>query len=183
LSASVWRGSGALAYFGAGLLLGAWSVAVLAGVAGGLIQALLPAPLRLAPLAAVAVAVLLREAGLVSLPVPENRRLVPEHVLNRGRVAGGIQFGFEMGTGMRTYSPSALPHLVLLALLLAVPLPGALAAATGFAAARWIMAVASAHHSDDGSWSTLWQANSRLLAMATAVSAVASLTCGLVMTQ
>ncbi|MCG5212085.1 hypothetical protein [Streptosporangium sp. KLBMP 9127] len=150
-----------------------------AAVAGGVVQSLLPAPLRLAVLGLLAAAVLLREAGLISLPVPENRRLVPEHVLNRGRLAGGIQFGFEMGTGMRTYSPSALPHLVLAALVLAVPLPGALAAGTGFAAARWIMAAVSMAHSDDGSWTTLWHANQRFLALATATATATALTLAL----
>lgn len=159
--------------------LGATSVAVVAGALGGVVQSLLPPVVRMALLGLVALAVLLREAGLITLPVPENKRLVPEHVLQRGRVFGGIQFGFEMGTGMRTYSPSALPHLVLLALLLAVPFSGALAAATGFAIARWIMAAASITHSDDGSWSTLWSDNRRLLAVSTAVATVGSLAAGL----
>ncbi|WP_214413095.1 hypothetical protein [Sphaerisporangium fuscum] len=150
-------------------------------VLGGVVQALAPWPVRLALLGPLAAVVLLRETGMISLRVPENRRLVPEHVLNRGRVLGGVQFGFEMGTGMRTYSPSSLPHLVLAALLLAVPWTGALAAGAGFAAARWIMAAASIAHSDDGSWTTLWRANSRLLATATAVAAIASLAAGLAM--
>ncbi|MDX3104766.1 hypothetical protein [Nonomuraea angiospora] len=166
-------------YFGLGLWLGATSVAVVAAALGGVVQSLLPPAVRLVPLGLVALAVLLREAGVITLPVPENKRLVPEHVLHRGRVFGGVQFGFEMGTGMRTYSPSALPHLVLLAVLLAVPFSGALAAAAGFAAARWIMAAASIAHSDDGSWSALWSDNRRLLAVATAVAAIASLAAGL----
>ncbi|MFF5213029.1 hypothetical protein [Streptosporangium sp. NPDC000396] len=152
---------------------------MVAAAFGGVVQSVLPTAVRLALLGVLAVIVLLRETGLITLRVPENARLVPEHVLHRGRVLGGIQFGFEMGTGMRTYSPSSLPHLVLLALLLAVPFPGALAAGAGFALARWIMAAASVTHSDDGSWSFLWDDNKRLLAAATAASAVASLALGL----
>ncbi|MFI6321046.1 hypothetical protein ACIBG8_26150 [Nonomuraea sp. NPDC050556] len=140
---------------------------------------MLPWSLRIGLLALVAVAVVLREAGLIALPVPENARLVPESVLGRGRALGGVQFGFEMGTGMRTYSPSSLPHLVLLAMLLAVPFSGAMAAAVGFAAARWIMAAASITHSDDGSWSDLWSSHARLLAVMTAVGTTAALALGL----
>ncbi|MBG0831092.1 hypothetical protein HS041_25355 [Planomonospora sp. ID67723] len=161
-----------------GLLLGAWTVAGVAAILGGLVQPILPAPVRLAPLGLLAVVVLLREWGLISVPVPENARLVPEHVLHRGRVAGGIQFGFEMGTGMRTYSPSAQPHIVLAALLLAVPPLGALAAGLGFAVARWAMAAASVLHGADGEWSDLWQINARLLAAGTAAATVASLAFG-----
>jgi hypothetical protein len=160
-------------------LLGAWTVALVAGVLGGVVQALVPAPVRLGLLAVLAAVVLLREFGLISVPVPENARLVPEHVVHKGRLVGGIQFGFEMGTGMRTYSPSAQPHLVLLAMLLALPWHGALAAATGFALARWSMAAASIAHSDDGSWSDLWHAHARALAAVTAVGTVVSLTSGL----
>jgi hypothetical protein len=163
-----------------GLLLGAWTVALVAAVLGGVVQAVVPAPVRLGLLGLLAGIVLLREFGLISLRVPENARLVPEHVVHKGRVAGGIQFGFEMGTGMRTYSPSAQPHLVLLAMLLALPWSGALAAATGFALARWTMAAVSIGHSDDGSWSDLWHANARALAAATAVATVASLAFGLI---
>lgn len=179
LSAPVWRGKGPLALFGVGLLIGGSVVAFVAAVLGGVVQGLIPEPVRLGLLGCAAIAVLLREVGLIRLPVPENKRLVPEHVLEKGRVLGPIQFGFEMGTGMRTYSPSAVPHLVLLALLLAVPLQGAMLAAAGWALARWIMAAASIAHSDEGEWTTLWKNHSRLLAVATALAAVAALVVGL----
>lgn len=175
LSAPVWRGFGPLAFFGVGLVLGAVSVAFIAAVVGGIAQALLPVTGRLGAVAVVGIAVLLREAGLIRLPVPENRRLVPEHVQTKGRIFGPIQFGFEMGTGMRTYSPSALPHLVLVAIVLVLPLAGAMAAGLGFAAARWIMAAASIWHSDDGAWTRIWLRNARLLAIALAGGTAAAL--------
>jgi hypothetical protein len=168
-----------LAFFGVGLVLGASVVAFTAAILGGLVQALVPEQVRLGLLGGLALAVLLREAGLISLPVPENRRLVPEVVLQRGRMLGPIQFGFEMGTGMRTYSPSALPHLVLLAIVLAIPLPGAMLAAVGFAAARWIMAAASIGHSDAGEWSASWQAHKRFFAVSTTLAVLVSLAAGL----
>lgn len=142
-------------YFGAGLLLGAVLVAFVAAVLGALPQALLPAPVRWALLGVAAAAVLLRECGLVRFRVPENARLVPEDVQHL-REWGALQFGFEMGTGMRTYSPSALPHLVLIAVVLVVPFPAAFAVAGGFAAGRLAMPLLSNAWSADGGWTELW---------------------------
>ena len=132
-------------------------MAVIAGVVGALPQALLPGPLRAAVVGAAAVVVLGRELGAWRFRVPENARLVPEDVQHHGHW-GALQFGFEMGTGMRTYSPSALPHLVLLATVLVVPLPVAPAVAAGFAAGRWAMPVLSNGWSDDGGWTEVWSA-------------------------
>ena len=89
--------------------------------------------------------------------VPENARLVPEEVQHRAHW-GALQFGFEMGTGMRTYSPSALPHLALAAVVLVVPLPLAPAVAAGFAVGRFAMPVLSNAWSDDGAWTEIWAA-------------------------
>ncbi|MEV4007080.1 hypothetical protein [Actinomadura sp. NPDC049753] len=168
--------------FGLGLQVGALLVALITAVFGGLVQALLPFSVRAGLFGLAAFAVLLRETGLVKLPVPENKRLVPEEVQHRGRLVGPIQFGFEMGTGMRTYSPSALPHLVLLAVLLVLPFPGALAAGAGFALARWIMPAASIGHGADGGWEDRWIAHRRLLAAGTALAMLAALGTGIVLT-
>jgi hypothetical protein len=130
-------------------------VTSVAAVLGALPQALLPGPARAWPLVALAVVVLGRELGLWRLPVPENARLVPEDVQHRAHW-GALQFGFEMGTGMRTYSPSALPHLVLVAVLLVVPLPLSPLVAAGFAAGRLAMPVLANAWSDDGGWSEVW---------------------------
>jgi hypothetical protein len=132
-------------------------VAFVAGVVGALPQALVPAPVRAVLAAVIGFVVLGRELGMWRFRVPENARLVPEEVQHRGQW-GALQFGFEMGTGVRTYSPSALPHLVLAAVVLVVPLPAAFAAAAGFAAGRWAMPVLSNAWSDDGRWTELWSA-------------------------
>lgn len=130
-------------------------MAFVAGVLGAVPQALVPAPVRWGLFAVAAVVVLLRECGLLRLRVPENARLVPEDVQHL-REWGALQFGFEMGTGMRTYSPSALPHLVLLAIVLVVPFPAAFAVAAGFAAGRLAMPLLSNAWSADGGWTELW---------------------------
>jgi len=132
-------------------------VACVAAVLGALPQALMPAPVRSGLLGVAAVVVLGRELGLWRFAVPENARLVPEDVQHRAHW-GALQFGFEMGTGMRTYSPSALPHLVLAAVVLVVPLPVAPLVAAGFAAGRFAMPVLSNAWSDDGAWTAVWAA-------------------------
>ena len=142
-------------YFGGGLLLGAVVVAFVAGVLGALPQALVPAPVREVLFGVLALAVLGREAGWWRFRVPENARLVPERVQHLGEW-GALQFGFEMGTGMRTYSPSALPHLLLAAIVLVVPFPAGFAVAAGFAAGRLAMPLLSNAWSDDGAWTALW---------------------------
>jgi hypothetical protein len=162
-------------FFGAGLMLGALLVAFVAGAVGALPQALLPAPVRYALFALVAVPVLLREVGLVRFGVPQNARLVPEDVQHMRRW-GALQFGFEMGTGMRTYSPSALPHLVLSAVLLVVPLPAAFALAAGFALGRLAMPVLSNAWSDDGSWTQVWAGTERVVRPLLALTCVGALT-------
>lgn len=149
-------------YFGSGLLLGAVLVAFVAAVVGALPQALVPAPLRWGLLGLAAAAVLLRECGVLRFAVPQNARLVPEDVQHL-REWGALQFGFEMGTGMRTYSPSALPHLALLAVVLVVPFPAAFALAAGFAGGRLAMPMLSNAWSADGGWTEVWTRSERLV--------------------
>jgi hypothetical protein len=152
-------------------------VACVAAVLGALPQALVPLPVRAALFGVAALVVLGREIGLWRFPVPENARLVPEEVQHRAEW-GALQFGFEMGTGMRTYSPSALPHLALAAVVLVVPLPLAPAVAAGFAAGRLAMPVMSNGWSDDGSWTEVWSAAERVVRPVLAFACVGALIAG-----
>ena len=149
------------------------TVAAVAAVLGALPQMLLPAPLRWALFGLLALPVLARECGLVRFRVPENARLVPEDVQHL-RHWGALQFGFEMGTGMRTYSPSALPHLALAAIVLVVPFGPAFAVAAGFAAGRLAMPLLSNAWSDDGSWSAVWSRAEPIVRPVLALAAVAA---------
>lgn len=148
-------------YFGSGLLLGSAVVVFVAGILAALPQEFVPAPVRWAVFGLLAVAVLGRELRVWSFRVPENARLVPENVQHLGEW-GAAQFGFEMGTGMRTYSPSALPHLTLAAVLLVIPFAPAFALGVGFAAGRLAMPLLSNGWSADGAWSQLWARSERV---------------------
>ena len=141
---------------------------------GALPQALIPAAVRAALIGVAVLVVLGRELGLWRFTVPENARLVPEEVQHRAHW-GALQFGFEMGTGMRTYSPSALPHLALAAVVLVVPLPVAPAVAVGFAVGRLAMPVLSNAWSDDGAWTEIWAAAQPVVRPLLAVACVGSL--------
>ncbi|MEW2378649.1 hypothetical protein AB0883_21475 [Micromonospora sp. NPDC047812] len=78
----------------------------------------LPVPWRYAGIVAVAVLGLLREVGLVPIRLPQNARQVPQDVLQRSLRRGALQFGFEMGTGVRTYVSASAPYVLAVALLL-----------------------------------------------------------------
>jgi hypothetical protein len=82
----------------------------------------------------------LYEAGVVAVHLPENRRLVPEYVFAKGRTLGALQFGFELGTGVRTYVPAVAPYVLAVALVLvSSDVTEPVAAAFGFAAGRAIV--------------------------------------------
>ncbi|MFV2114745.1 hypothetical protein ACFHW0_20745 [Micromonospora sp. LOL_025] len=94
---------------------------LLSGSVLGLLSGLsapLPVPWRHAGIVAVAVLGLLREVGLVSIRLPQNARQVPQDVLQRSLRRGALQFGFEMGTGVRTYVSASAPYVLAVALLL-----------------------------------------------------------------
>lgn len=79
---------------------------------GAAVVALLPAPLDVAlavALGALASLVAVVNGAGFGDRLPQARRLVPASVLGRASSAPAIQFGFEMGSGYRTFSPSGLP--------------------------------------------------------------------------
>lgn len=125
------------AYLG-GAVAGASLTALLAWLASGFVE----------PLSAAARVVLLVAGALFAWAVkhgalagrvrlPEARRQIPLEVFFGGLVRGAWRFGFEMGTGMRTFVPSYAPYVLVLALVLARPTLGqALLVALGFGLGR-----------------------------------------------
>jgi hypothetical protein len=129
-----------LAVFTSGLVAGGSASGLMLWLLSGLTQPLPPATGACAALACAALGVL-RDAGVVRLPLPQNARQVPADLLRhrtvRGLVLGAFRFGAELGTGVRTYVPASAPYVVALALLLTHPGPGAsLAAGAGFGLGR-----------------------------------------------
>ncbi|MGC4765309.1 hypothetical protein ACLQ20_20865 [Micromonospora sp. DT46] len=100
-----------------GLIVGGLLSGSVLGLLSGL-SAPVPVPWRYAGIVAVAVLGLLREVGLVPIRLPQNARQVPQDVLQRSLRRGALQFGFEMGTGVRTYVSASAPYVLAVALLL-----------------------------------------------------------------
>jgi hypothetical protein len=162
--------------FDAGLVVGGMISATVLVVAGSLIRAPLPQPARWAVVGAALCAIGLKELGIVSFTLPENKRLVPESVFRLGRHLGPLQFGIEMGTGARTYLPSGLPYVAAVAVALIAPVPAALCAGIGFGLGRALMTTSNLHYSGgDGAWDGEWLRYGRRLALMMGAAFVVSL--------
>ncbi|MGH3990997.1 MAG: hypothetical protein ACRDSN_00875 [Pseudonocardiaceae bacterium] len=112
------------------------------------------------------------ECGLHHIALPHRKAQVPSAVIGAGGDAGALQFGFEMGCGLRTHMPSNLPYLPLVAVLLVGSWVAAVLAGLGFGLGRAAMALGR-HHSRDATWWDLqWHRHGRRLRITLALAAV-----------
>ncbi len=118
--------------------MGATATAFAFVVVGSLVRAPFPLLVLQIVVAVSAVVLLLQEFGVLKFPILQNARLVPQFV-TRIPFWGAVQFGMEMGTGMRTYSPTALPHIMAISIVFLASWQQALMAGIGFAMARAVM--------------------------------------------
>lgn len=147
------RGTPSVIGFGTGLYMGALLAAsglVVLGIL--LVSWWLGGPARPVALVVVAVLLVLRDRGILRFRLPENQRLVPEQVFRHGSFLGPMQFGLEMGTGMRTFVTSWLPYLVVVWIVIDPQFPQAMCLAMGFASGRLLMAVQSIRSGDVTAW-------------------------------
>ena len=148
---------------------------------GSLLRPLLPVGVRLALVALLAVVVLGNETRLFQVPLPQNGRQVPSTVIADGGRIGAWQFGYEMGTGLRTYMTSGLPHLAALTVGLLASWPYALLAGAAFGAGRGIMPLARIGWDDAADWDYRFRRMGRpfrILAMITMLLAVGGVALG-----
>jgi hypothetical protein len=159
--------------FAAGLLLGGLLSGLVLALAGGLVT---PLPLAGRQVAAVTVALLglLREAGLVPIRLPQNSRQIGQDVL-RNPVRGALQFGFELGTGVRTYVSATAPYVLAIAVLLAGSPAAAVLAGLGFGAGRAITPLLRQASAAPARWDALLTTRLRAVALVAAAAAVAAL--------
>jgi len=164
----VWR----LAAFTAGLALGASGTAGVLWLLGGLTSPVPDSVARAVLLGGVAL-LLLREFGLLPLPLPENRRLVPQAVLHKPGLRPALIFGIELGTGVRTYVPAVAPYLLALAILLLGPdWTMVLLVALGFALGRAVMPMARLLSGEPEAWDGLLERRLRLALLTRASATV-----------
>lgn len=103
--------------FTCGLLAGGALSAGVLWLVSGLFTPV-PAGVRQGLIVAVALLAALRDAGKLSLRLPQNARQIPQDVLRRHLARGALQFGFELGTGVRTYVSASAPYAMAVAVLL-----------------------------------------------------------------
>ncbi|MGH9149385.1 MAG: hypothetical protein ACRD0F_03505 [Acidimicrobiales bacterium] len=122
----------------AGTCSGALATGLVAWVASGLLEGVPAGPRMVLIVVSAAVVWLSLEGplrGVVRLP--ESRRQIPAEVFGGGLVRGAYRFGFELGTGVRTYVPSPAPYLVLAAVVLGrLTLAQAVLVSAGFGIGR-----------------------------------------------
>ena len=121
-----------------GLISGALLSGVLVGAAGNVIQ-LVPEGVRLVVLVVGVAGILVFEFAGRPLRLPQNGRAVPQTIIDGPWAAAPLQFGFEMGTGVRTFMPTALPHALVLMVALAGGLGPGFLAGLGFGVGRSAM--------------------------------------------
>lgn len=159
--------------FTLGLVLGAVLSALVVFVVSGL-AAPIPEVARHGVVAAAAAAAVLRDAGVVRFPLPQNARQVPQTVLAADIARGSLQFGFEMGTGVRTYVSSAVPYALVVALVLtAPPLGTAVAAGVGFGLGRAATPAARYASGNGDSWDVALHAHLRTIKAVAGLALVA----------
>ncbi|GGK21262.1 hypothetical protein GCM10010124_12210 [Pilimelia terevasa] len=164
LASSVWRGDRSAAYFRRGLVLGGAATGVLALLPAAVAQAVLPAGWRWALYALLVLVCAACDGGLVRWRLPQNARQVPSSIIVDAGGAGALRFGFEMGTGLRTYLPGHLPYVALGGALLVAPWWLAPVLGAAFGAARTVMVWAVLAGGDATAWDAAHRRRRHLLA-------------------
>lgn len=121
----------------------------------------------------VAILAISRDLHFLQVPFPQNARQVPRSVLDRAPWWAALQFGFELGSGVRTYVTTAAPYVLATALFLVVPsLSTALAIGSGFGFGRFMMALSRYTSSDGDVWDMELRRRRAVLTGASVVSVI-----------
>jgi len=147
-----------------------------------IVQAVVPQTARLVLLGLVTAVALACDVRVLPFRMPQNSRLVPSTILARSDGTGALQFGFEMGTGLRTFMPTHLPYVLVGVALLGAewwlsPLLGAC-----FGVGRALMVRLAVASGDATTWHSSFVRHRRLIHMlcwTAAVACTASIVTGL----
>lgn len=172
LSSSVWRGR-SQSWFVAGLILGGVASATLIATLGSLLlRPLMPSTASAICLLAVALLVVLREFDVMRIALPQNSRQVPQRITSAGPRFGALQFGFEMGTGMRTFMTSSAPYLLLACIALSSEPLEFLVAGISFGLGRAFMTIARNASPDNQVWDSTLSIRDRTIRRMLATASV-----------
>lgn len=130
-------------WFVGGLFLGGLATGLILSIISGLVS---PVPIILRKLAAgVVIGLAVTHEFGSTLLLPQNGRQVRQTILRDDRRQGLLQFGFELGTGVRTFVTSGAPYIAAaVALLLAGDWWHPAAAGVAFALGRVSMTLTRA---------------------------------------
>lgn len=165
-----------VALFVLGLVAGGLVSGLVLGLLSGL-SAPVPAPWRYAAIVALALLGVLRDAGVVRVRLPQNARQVPQEVLRRNVRRGALQFGFELGTGVRTYVSASAPYVLALAVFLGGQrLHVAALAGLGFGAGRALTPLIRRARGDVAGWDDALRVRLRAVAVTGCAATAAAFT-------
>lgn len=167
------RGPRNILVFAAACVLGGLVTGFSLAVLGGLIPVTPPPGPAVAGLSVLACLALLRDLGVIRFWMPENRRQVRQTVLRLRPLVGDIMFGFEMGTGARTYVPAAAPYLIILVVVVFGEgvVPG-LATGAAFGLCRGLVVADRSLHRNRAGWDAALERHQRLLPLIGLATAV-----------
>jgi hypothetical protein len=144
-----------------GLLLGGITSALGFWLVSGLLRPVWP-PVRIGLLVVVALAALADDLFGLRWTWPQNPRQVPQAIRHRAPRTAMLQFGFELGTGLRTFVTAKAPYvLVSVVLLGGLSIVQALALGAGFGAGRALMPLTRTWHRATGDWDRRLERTSR----------------------
>jgi hypothetical protein len=175
LTPPVGRGSSshrlAVGLFSLGSVFGGVFTASGVWLLGGLVAGV-TGPLQAVALVSAGLVGLLRDFDVVSFPLPARNAQVPQLIFGKGRARAALQFGFEMGTGVRTYMTATVPY-VLAAVVLLSHAGFVLAAGcgAGFGAGRALVPVLRLMSRRGTAWEMRLAAQSRMIVRGSAVAA------------
>lgn len=156
-------------------MLGALASGLLTGILAGVLS-VVPAGVRLVTGGCALLVILAAELAGRPLRLPQNGRAVPQDIIPEARVQGALQFGFEMGTGVRTFMPTSLPHALVVAVLAIGGLLPGLAAGLGFGVGRAVMTLTRSGSAAPEEWDRTLRLRLRLIGQLTAVAFTAAVT-------
>ena len=166
--------------FAAGLVAGGVLSATVLWLLSGLLRPL-PEPLRYGLILGFATVAMLRDVGVLRLRLPQNTWQIPQHVLQRGELTGPLRFGFELGTGVRTYLSATAPYVLAVGLLAGgLGVVTAALAGVGFGLGRAATPTVRRYSPDPAAWDELLRARSRPLVVVATVAVAVSLMIALV---
>ncbi len=135
---------------------------------------LLSRELRLGALATLVLLALMFDMNLLPWRLPQNARQVPSSIIARTDGSGALQFGFEMGTALRTFVPTQLPYVAAAAALLVSPWWATTLMGAGFGGGRVIMVRSTVSAGSAEWWSARFRERRGLILV---INWAAALTC------